>query len=101
MMSMELGLSESTGLPWKHASATFFAFVLAGLVPLIPYLYCNGGACFAISAAAAGVALFITGALRTLITGVSWLIGGLEMLGVGAAAAAVAYGVGQLIAAVV
>ncbi|HOM72252.1 MAG TPA: VIT1/CCC1 transporter family protein [Armatimonadota bacterium] len=100
MMSMELGLAESPSSPWKHGMTTAVAFIIAGLVPLIPYLFCSGTVCFGISAVAAAIMLFTTGALRTLITGVNWLRGGLEILGVGSAAALIAYGVGRLIASI-
>jgi VIT1/CCC1 family predicted Fe2+/Mn2+ transporter len=101
MMTMELGLSEDTSSPLKHGLATFSAFVIAGLAPLIPYLLYSGSRCFPISIAAAGVTLFISGVLRTLITGVNWLRGGIEMLAVGSVAAAIAYGIGRLIAMIV
>lgn len=98
MMTHELGLVDGGSPPIKHGLATFGAFVVAGFVPLVPYLFCSGESCFVFSAAAAGVTLFATGALRTLITGINWARGGLEMLGVGSIAAGVAYGVGRLIA---
>jgi VIT1/CCC1 family predicted Fe2+/Mn2+ transporter len=101
MMSEELGLSEDTDSPLRHGTATLGAFVVAGSVPLVPYMFCSGTLCFIISAILTGVALFAAGALRTLITGVNWLRGGLEMLGVGSAAAFVAYAVGRVIASLV
>lgn len=101
MMTEELNLAEGANSPLKHAVATFVAFVLAGFIPLLPYLFCKGGSCFYYSSAAAAVTLFLTGALRTLITGINWFRGGLEMLGVGSAAAVIAYGVGYLIARLV
>lgn len=100
MMALELGLAESGASPVKHGLATFTAFVVAGLAPLFPYLFCRGVYCFVIASIAAGVTLFIAGALRTLTTGVNWLRGALEMLAVGSVAAVVAYGVGRLVAAI-
>lgn len=96
MMAMELGLSEEDESPVKNGLATTGAFIVAGFVPLLPYLFCRGG-CFSVSIVFAAAALFVAGSLRTLITGVNWLRGGLEMLGVGTAAAVIAYVVGALI----
>jgi VIT1/CCC1 family predicted Fe2+/Mn2+ transporter len=42
--------------------------------------------------------LFVAGALRSSVTTLRWWKAGLEMLAVGALAAAVSYGVGWLIA---
>lgn len=98
MMTEELGLTEGSNSAANHAFSTFAAFVVAGILPLIPYLFCMGGRCFLYSSIAAAIALFVTGALRTLITGINWLRGGLEMLAVGSAAGAIAYGIGYLIA---
>lgn len=102
MMALELGLTQDDSPPIKNGLATFSAFAVAGLVPLLPYAFgCNGTYCFAVSAAAGAVALFVAGALRILITGVNWIRGGLEMLGVGSAAALVAYVIGHVIANIV
>lgn len=101
MLTYELGLSEESSSPSRHGLAMAVAFVLAGAVPLVPYLFCGGKACFVSSTISAAVVLWITGALRTLFTGMSWLRGGLEMLGVGALAGAAAYGVGHFVAWVV
>ena len=43
-------------------------------------------------------ALFGTGVFRSLVTGEDWRVNGLQMLGLGAAVAAVAYFAGLLIA---
>lgn len=98
MMSLELGLYEHTGPVWKHGVTTFLAFVAAGLIPLMPYLFCRGTYCFQMSVATAAVALFMTGALRTLITGINWLRSGFEMLLVGTLTGSIAYLVGKLVA---
>ena len=49
---------------------------------------------FSVSLVAAGVAFFVVGASRTLVTNRSWLRAGGEMLGVGMLAAGVAFAVG-------
>jgi VIT1/CCC1 family predicted Fe2+/Mn2+ transporter len=80
-----------------HGAAIFGAFVVAGSVPLLPYLFLAGDSLFAASCAATAAALFIVGSLRTLVTRANWLASGLEMLTVGALAAVVAYWVGHML----
>lgn len=79
-----------------HGAAIFLAFVAAGSVPLLPLLFAAGEHSFAASCAATGIILFVVGSLRTRVTRGRWFISGLEMLLVGAVAAAVSYGVGHL-----
>jgi len=57
---------------------TFIAFILAGSIPLWPYIFGMGS--FTASAWAAGVALFVIGAWRSRFTGKGALRSGLEML---------------------
>ncbi len=86
----------------SHGLATFFGFILAGLVPLLAYLlpWFEGERFTAATALALGT-LFAVGASRAVFTGRGWLVSGLEMLLVAALAAGVAYGVGALGAAVI
>jgi VIT1/CCC1 family predicted Fe2+/Mn2+ transporter len=86
--------------PLRHGTATMVAFVLAGAVPLVPYLAVEPGRRFAVAVAATLATLFIVGALRSSVTTLRWWRAGAEMLAVGAAAAAVSYGVGWLIAGI-
>ncbi len=88
------------GGPLAGARATFIAFIVAGAVPLIPYV--TGFASdhqFTASIWLMALALFGVGAARTLITKRPWLQSGFEMLGVGAIAAVVSYLVGFLLKA--
>ncbi len=96
------GLPREEASPRRHAAATFLAFVIAGAVPLMPYMI-PGLAFnrFAVSIILTLLALFGVGASRALIANVRWLKAGLEMLGLGAIVAALAYGSGALVAAVV
>jgi VIT1/CCC1 family predicted Fe2+/Mn2+ transporter len=64
----------------------------------IPWLTLNR---FAVSIVLTLLALFGVGASRALIANVRWLKAGLEMLELGAIVAALAYGSGALVAAVV
>src|SRR3989344_1426406 len=98
MMREELGIIEdSTDDPKKHGIATFLAFLVAGLVPLVPYLLPNLTNSFVISSLVGALTLFIVGGLRSLVTTVSWFKGGVEMLIIGSGAAGVAFAVGAII----
>ena len=84
--------------PLRHGIATFTAFVVAGVVPLLPYLAVEPGSRFSVAVAATLTTLFIVGALRSTVTALRWWKAGAEMLAVGTLAAAVSYGVGWLLA---
>ena len=85
-----------------HGIATFAGFVVAGLVPLVSYLV-PWFVTFRFEAATvlALAALFAVGAGRARFTARGWLVSGLEMLLLGALAAAVAYGVGATVAFII
>jgi vacuolar iron transporter family protein len=91
-------LAAATG----HGLATFIGFVVAGIVPLLAYLlpWFDGGQ-FAAAVSLALTTLFAVGAGRALFIERGWIVSGFEMLLIGALAAAVAYSVGALGAAVV
>ena len=80
-----------------HGAAIFAAFVLAGSVPLLPFLFLSADHTFLTSCIATGVALFVVGSLRTLVTRARWFVSGLEMLLVGSVAAVAAYVVGHFL----
>ena len=84
----------------RHGSATFVGFLAAGLVPLIAYLLpVPDAARFPTAVVLTLATLFTVGALRAIVTRLGWGRSGAEMLLVGASAAAVAYAVGALAAA--
>ncbi len=96
------GLPEDESHPKKHAAATFVAFVVAGAVPLVPFITpifrdreLLG------SSAAAACALFAVGAARAAVTVERWWIAGLEMLGLGVIVGAAAYGAGLIVSSFV
>lgn len=92
-------LPEEESFPIRHAGATFAAFVTAGLVPLVPYMIAAyPGTRFPFSIALTLLTLFMVGASRALISNVTWPSAGLEMLGLGAGVAAIAYGCGAVVA---
>lgn len=97
MMREELDLREiDSASPVKHGIATFFAFVIAGFMPLLPYMFfgISPHFQFPVAVAATGISLFSVGAARTLVTTESFLKSGLEMLLVGGLASALAFTIG-------
>ena len=98
MMKDELGIVEDDKEdPKKHGVATFAAFLLTGFFPLFPYLVPGIENPFILSAITGLVALFIAGALRSLVTAVGWIRGGFEMLVIGSVAGGSAYLLGNFI----
>jgi vacuolar iron transporter family protein len=79
----------------RHGSVTWIAFAIAGLVPLLPFLWAQSGGAFWTSLWLSAATLFLIGALRTGVTGQGWWRNGLEMLLVGVLAGGVAYMVGH------
>jgi len=99
MMRQELGIVERGFQgPIKEGVITFVAFIVAGSVPLIPFLLPalrDNGAFY--SMIFSGVELFSIGAMRAFISPQKWIKGGLEMLAVGAIASGLAYAVGYYV----
>ncbi|MCL5969995.1 MAG: VIT1/CCC1 transporter family protein [Patescibacteria group bacterium] len=83
--------------PVKHSLATFAAFVIAGILPLLPFIIPSFPFRTESSTIIGAITLFTVGALRSLVMAVSWLRGGLEMLLIGSAAATVAFFVGNFL----
>ena len=94
----ELGLDPNElGSPWGAATGSFLAFAAGAAVPVVPYLFGGGGLIFTLSLGFSLVALFAVGAGVSLITGRGLLFSGARQVLIGAAAAAVTFGVGRLI----
>lgn len=85
----------------RHGAVTWLSFVLAGLVPLLPYLFgMESSSAFELSLAASGATLFGVGAARTFVTRRSAWRSGLEMLLVGALAGGAGYLAGLAVDAI-
>jgi VIT1/CCC1 family predicted Fe2+/Mn2+ transporter len=94
----ELGLDpDELGSPWGAAGSSFAAFAVGAVVPLLPFLLLSGVGAVLVSAGLALVALFIVGALVSLLTGRSLLFSGLRQCAIGGGTALVTYAVGSLI----
>ena len=92
-------LPEEETFPLRHAVATFLAFVAAGIIPLVPYMSRSlTSDRFALSVVLTLTAMFAVGASRALIARVRWWKAGIEMLGLGAVVALLAYLSGRFVA---
>lgn len=96
MLTEEYGLPGEIRSPWKAALATFSAFIVCGLIPLVPYLFGIKNS-FGISSLLTGITFFLIGSVKSRWSTSSWLRSGLETFFVGASAAVLAYGVGVLL----
>ncbi len=98
MMQEELKLpAPEEESPLRSSMVTFLSFMVAGSIPLLPYVLFGERASFFWTAVSAGSALFVVGVLRGYFSKTSWVLLGLEMLAVGGFAGVVAYGVGAAI----
>ena len=95
MLTDEYGLPLAVPNPTRAAMATFGAFLLAGAIPLLPFLLALADA-FAISVAATALTFFLIGAAKSRWSLAPWWRSGLETLAIGAAAATIAYLVASL-----
>jgi VIT1/CCC1 family predicted Fe2+/Mn2+ transporter len=72
-------LPEHEAFPIRHGLATFLAFVAAGAVPLLPYVFSGMTAnLFATSTGLSLAVLFVVGAARARVGTGSWWANGLE-----------------------
>lgn len=94
----ELGVDpDDLPSPWTAASSSFAAFSAGALVPVLPFAFGLTSLLLVVLISCAG--LFVTGALVARLTTRSVWYGGLRQLALGAAAAAVTFGVGSLVGA--
>ncbi|WP_050603145.1 VIT1/CCC1 transporter family protein [Ruegeria sp. 6PALISEP08] len=95
MIEGEYGLGSVDPHPMKAALATFFAFLVAGMIPLLPFLASVPSA-FAMSAWMTMGVFFAIGALKSRWSLAPWWRSGMETLLIGGLAALIAYLVGSL-----
>lgn len=96
MLMDEYGLPHAVRSPWIAALCTFTAFLICGLVPLIPYLFVSEHA-LSLSAILTGIVFFAIGSIKSKWSTSSWWHSGLTTLAVGAIAASLAYFTGVII----
>ncbi len=97
MLTEELGLEVEEPDPLRAAFATGAAFLVVGLLPLIPFLIPNltADTRFLASALAAGFAFFAVGAAKGIVLNRPVVRTGVETLLTGGGAALLAYLVGS------
>jgi VIT1/CCC1 family predicted Fe2+/Mn2+ transporter len=94
----ELGLDQAgISSPWSAAGGSFLAFVMGAIIPVIPFLFGSGDMVLLVSFGMSMAALFLLGALVSLLTGRNLVFSGLRQVGIGATAAIVTYMVGRVI----
>jgi len=102
MMVEELGIIQEHVNPILSGAVTFIAFLICGLIPLLTFVLIfffpnMEENAFLISCIITAISIFVVGSLRSLLIAKTWFKAGMEMLLVGGAAAAVAYGIGYLL----
>ena len=102
MLVDELGLNLAPPSPLKSAAATFVAFCVMGLLPLLSYVYglfapADPQQLFLLSTMLTAVAFFTIGALKSRFVEQKWGWSGLETLLIGCSAAGLAYLIGYLL----
>jgi VIT1/CCC1 family predicted Fe2+/Mn2+ transporter len=95
MLMDEYGLPRDAPHPLRAALATFAAFLLAGSVPLLPFVFGLPSA-FEISVLATLTTFFLIGSGKSRWSLSSWWRSGAETLAIGAVAAVLAYAVGGM-----
>ncbi|HKY27967.1 MAG TPA: VIT1/CCC1 transporter family protein [Pyrinomonadaceae bacterium] len=93
MLTEEYGLPKTARSAWWAGASTFSAFMVCGLVPLLPFLI-GLGQPLLVSILLTGVVFFGIGSVKSRWSTTSWFRSGLSTLIVGGAAAALAYAVG-------
>ena len=99
MMRLELGLEEPDPRRALTSGATIGgSYVVGGLVPLLPYmLIANSSRALVISAIVTLIALFLFGAIKGKLTGVSILRSAVQTVLIGGVASGVAYWLAKLV----
>ncbi|MCE8007275.1 VIT1/CCC1 transporter family protein [Aestuariivita sp.] len=96
MLEGEYGLGGVDPHPMAAALATFAAFLVAGMIPLLPFIAGMGPDAFRWSAIMTLGVFFGIGATKSLWSLSPWWRSGAETLAIGGVAAALAYAVGTL-----
>lgn len=95
MLTEELKLNiEVVGNPLKSAFRMFGAFLVGGILPIIPFFFLEGYVPLAIAIGISLSTSFLVGAVKSKLANMSILKGGLEMAGLGTGIALVGFGIG-------
>ncbi|MFN3655213.1 MAG: VIT1/CCC1 transporter family protein [Candidatus Nitrosotenuis sp.] len=95
MLTEELKLNvEVVGNPLKSAFRMFGAFLVGGILPIMPFFFLHGYVPLAIAIGLSLSASFIVGAIKSRLAQTNIIKGGLEMAGLGTGIALVGFGIG-------
>lgn len=93
----ELGINpDELVSPWGAAISSFISFAVGAFIPLVPFLWSESGSNLTMMIGLTGLTLFIVGAVLSLFTHRSAILGGLRMLGIGALAGLLTYFIGSI-----
>lgn len=90
MLAEEYGLPATLRSPVKAAASTFLAFLVCGLIPLLPFVF-GLPAPVALATGSTAAVFFAIGSVKSLWSLTAWWRSGLETLAIGMAAAALAF----------
>ena len=98
LLEKELGIRiDETTNPTKDALVMGASFIVAAIIPIVPYLFLEGSAAISVSITAALLGLLALGAGKGRLVQKSPLWQGLEILGIGALSAGIGYALGDVI----
>jgi VIT1/CCC1 family predicted Fe2+/Mn2+ transporter len=102
MLREEHGFPAEEASPWRAGLTTYIGFMVAGLVPLLPYIFqaiipVATIPPFLWSIILAGLTFFAIGAAKARFVDQRWYLGGLETLVIGGVAAGLAFVIGALL----
>jgi len=96
MLTEELKMNmEIVGSPLKSAFRMFGAFLVGGILPIIPYFFASGYEPLLIAVGTSLSASFVIGAIKSKMANLNMFWGGLEMAGLGTGIALIGYGIGS------
>lgn len=99
MLTEELKLNiEVLGSPIKSAFRMFGAFLIGGILPIIPFFFLSGYLPLVIAIGISLSTSFMVGAVKSRLAQTSIIKGGLEMAGLGTGIALVGFGIGTELA---
>ena len=102
LVEKELGIStEETTNPIKDGLVMGASFILAALIPILPYLFFKGTVAISVSIIGALTGLFVLGMGKGRLVQRSPLLQGLEILAIGAVSAGLGFVLGDLIPRVI
>jgi VIT1/CCC1 family predicted Fe2+/Mn2+ transporter len=99
----ELGINprDLGGSAWEAATTSLCLFSLGAVIPVVPFIFFSGYQAVIVSVAFGAVGLFAVGALITVFTGKPVIVSGGRQLILGILAAALTFGIGRFVGAVI